>query len=280
MKVILSRKGFDSGYGGYPSPILPDGRLISLPIPSEDSVAYSALILEDGKSYFDLMKGLHPTIKYDGGWHRLTKQTKCHLDPDIYRDVKQRENHWLPIFGQINQAQTHLRNQGVKENDIFLFFGWFRKTRLNGDELLFDYQAPDLHVIFGYLQIGSVKKADNCCEIPAWMRQHPHASGDRRKNFTNTIYVARDKSSWNSDSPGSGVFRFQEELVLTKQGCSRSKWQLPEFFRGVKISRHSVDSWKKEGYFKSVDIGQEFVIEENKKVEEWAIRLIEESHLQ
>ena len=27
MKIILSRKGFDSGYGGYPSPILPDGTL-------------------------------------------------------------------------------------------------------------------------------------------------------------------------------------------------------------------------------------------------------------
>jgi hypothetical protein len=33
MKVILSRKGFDSGYGGYPSPVLPDGTILSLPIP-------------------------------------------------------------------------------------------------------------------------------------------------------------------------------------------------------------------------------------------------------
>ena len=35
MKVILSRKGFDSANGGIPSPILPDGTLLSLPIPSE-----------------------------------------------------------------------------------------------------------------------------------------------------------------------------------------------------------------------------------------------------
>ena len=28
MKVILSRKGFDSEYGGGPSPILPDGELL------------------------------------------------------------------------------------------------------------------------------------------------------------------------------------------------------------------------------------------------------------
>ena len=34
MKLILSRKGFDSSAGGIASPILPDGRMISLPIPS------------------------------------------------------------------------------------------------------------------------------------------------------------------------------------------------------------------------------------------------------
>ena len=34
MKIILSRKGFDSENGGYPSPILPNGTLLSIPIPS------------------------------------------------------------------------------------------------------------------------------------------------------------------------------------------------------------------------------------------------------
>ncbi|MEZ4682601.1 MAG: hypothetical protein R2932_51180 [Caldilineaceae bacterium] len=33
MKIILSRKGFDSSSGGVASPILPDGTLLSLPIP-------------------------------------------------------------------------------------------------------------------------------------------------------------------------------------------------------------------------------------------------------
>jgi Nucleotide modification associated domain 3 len=33
MKLILSRKGFDSSHGGGPSPIRPDGRLLSFPIP-------------------------------------------------------------------------------------------------------------------------------------------------------------------------------------------------------------------------------------------------------
>lgn len=37
MKVVLSRKGMDSRAGGIPSPILPDGMLLSLPIPNEKS---------------------------------------------------------------------------------------------------------------------------------------------------------------------------------------------------------------------------------------------------
>ena len=36
MKIILSRKGFDSGYGKIASPILPDGTLLSMPIPTTD----------------------------------------------------------------------------------------------------------------------------------------------------------------------------------------------------------------------------------------------------
>jgi len=42
MKVILSRKGFDSENGGYPSPILPNRQMISLLIPDqEDDIRYS-----------------------------------------------------------------------------------------------------------------------------------------------------------------------------------------------------------------------------------------------
>jgi hypothetical protein len=33
MKIVFSRKGLDSGAGGFPSPII-DGRPISLPIPT------------------------------------------------------------------------------------------------------------------------------------------------------------------------------------------------------------------------------------------------------
>ncbi len=39
MKVVLSRKGFDSANGGIPSPIMPDGTMLSLPIPLKDENA-------------------------------------------------------------------------------------------------------------------------------------------------------------------------------------------------------------------------------------------------
>jgi len=50
MKIILSRKGFDSSYGGYPSPILPDKTLLSLPIPYLRNKIASG-VLYDGNIY-------------------------------------------------------------------------------------------------------------------------------------------------------------------------------------------------------------------------------------
>ena len=46
MKIILSRKGFDSQNGKAPSPIMPNGDLISMPIPTEDKDRYQDLIYQ------------------------------------------------------------------------------------------------------------------------------------------------------------------------------------------------------------------------------------------
>ena len=43
MKIILSRKGFDSANGGIVSPIFEDGTMISFPIPSGDTDTYDSL---------------------------------------------------------------------------------------------------------------------------------------------------------------------------------------------------------------------------------------------
>lgn len=277
MKIILSRKGFDSAYGGYPSPILPDDKLISLPVPDpNDSNNYSDLKLDDKQTYFDLMKLLKSEIRYGNEWHELTKNTKCHLDPDIYPEIIHRRENWKPCFGQMDAAQTLLSNQKVKVNDLFLFFGWFQHIENDKDgKFRFKEDAPDLHIIFGYLQIGEILQVNNRTKIPDWMQDHPHAkNADRRKNPTNTIYVARDNLSWDESKSGAGVFALNDNLILTKNGFPRSRWELPDFFKGIKISYHSKKSWENEGYFQSAARGQEFVIEDNNEVENWAKQLI------
>jgi hypothetical protein len=110
------------------------------------------------------------------------------------------------------------------------------------------------------------------------MEYHPHTKGWRLNNKTNTIYIARDNLSWNRFLPGAGRFLFDANLVLTKKGLSRSKWYLPDCLRDVEISYHNKNSWR-NGYFQSAAIGQEFVIKDNEKIEEWAKSVIEDSQI-
>jgi len=121
-----------------------DGRLISLPIPLKDKTRYSELRINEKLSYYDLMRSLKSDfkIRLDKRISELTKDTVCHLDPDIYKTALLRSDGWKPSFGQIDQAQTHLKNEGVKEGDLFLFFGWFRKTREKDGKIIFDASAP------------------------------------------------------------------------------------------------------------------------------------------
>jgi|Deesub1362A_J573_1020465.scaffolds.fasta_scaffold00294_17 hypothetical protein len=275
MRVILSRKGFDVRYGGHPSPVLPDSRMISIPIPSiEDVTTYEELTLNYGKyrTYYDLMKELYHEIHLKGRPEKLKKDMKCHLDPDIYRDVVERQECWRPIFGQTGAAQSHLQNKGVGEGDIFLFFGTFRKTKFSHGKLVFDRKDKEKHVIFGYLQIGEIIPLNEEGSVPEWIRYHSHAITYRgAKN--NTIYIARDRLSFDRELPGAGTFIFDRSLILTKEGYTKSRWDLPGFFRGVGMSYHSVLNWKKD-YFQSSLIGQEFIIKEDNRVEEWAKEII------
>lgn len=267
MKIILSRKGFDSTNGRCPSPILPDGRIISFPIPDKkDQDYYSDLKLEGNKSYLDLLKEL--------GTNKFSGKITCHLDPDIYKNIKKRHNNWKGAFGQINASQTHLFNQRVKIDDIFLFFGWFRNTESKNGKLFF--KGPDIHVIFGYLQIGQIYRGDNINNLPEYLIEHPHNCPQRKKNPTNVIYVANDQLSIDRNYPGYGVFQYNKILKLTKDGFKqRTYWDLPLFFQNLKISYHTKTRWK-DGYFQSTCRGQEFVIEENKLTENWVLNIIKE----
>lgn len=264
MKVIISRKGFDSGYGGMPSPILPDGTMISMPIPSPgDKVRYDDLSY-NGISYADIIKQLKPN-------NPVIKE-ECHLDPDIRKDVTCRIEGWKPAFGQIDAARSHLCNQGVGIDDIFLFFGWFRHTELINGKLQFVGPSSGFHAIYGYMQVGKI--IERYEEVPAWLESHPHAKQERWVR-NNAIYIASDNLSLKPELPGAGCFTFTENHKLTKEGCSRSIWNLPEFFREIPIT-YNANAWKEDG-FHSAAKGQEFVFEANYKAEEWIRRLLNEA---
>jgi hypothetical protein len=201
----------------------------------------------------------------------------CHLDPDIYRGIIHRGNLWRPLFGQINAAARHLEMQGVGAGDLFLFFGWFKQTENRNKKATFVRHSPDLHVIFGYMQIGEVIKVASHPHIEEWMKYHPHLKSRRRqRNRTNTLYVATDKLSFNRRFPGAGPLHFDKKLVLTKHGFSRSKWDLNAgIFQRAIISYHP-KPWRKH-YFQSAGRGQEFIIKEDTLVESWAKSLITNS---
>lgn len=264
MKIILSRKGFDSQYGKTPSPILPDGTLLSLPIPSKTDVENKfATIHHGGESYYEIIRSLNPNTKIKETYY-------CHLDPDIRESAREREVGWKPAFGQEKAALTHLRNQGVGVGDLFLFFGWFKQTEYVNGKLSYKKNAPDWHVIYGYFQIGEV--IDNPHDIPIWLQEHPHSKPERWQT-SNVIFIPSPQLSLCPELPGAGCLQFDNKLVLTKEGCSRSTWNLPDFFRQIPIS-YNANSWK-EDCFVAAAKGQEFVFEANDEVLEWVKLMIQ-----
>ena len=77
MNVILSWKGMDSRSGGIPSPILPDGTLLSFPIPDGTSGKPYAALTYKGQSLQKIIHQVSPRFDF-------IKNETCHLDPDIY----------------------------------------------------------------------------------------------------------------------------------------------------------------------------------------------------
>ena len=240
MKVILSRKGFDSGYGGTASPILPDGTLLSLPIPSKMETVKFTDLHYDGQSYYDIIKSLKPNAK-------VKEKYACHLDPDIRKDVISRLDEWRPAFGQEGAALSHLQNQGVGVGDLFLFYGWFKQTEYRDNRLCYVKGAPDLHIIYG--------------------QPHPHNSSERWGSKSNAIYIASDSLSIEPELSGAGCLYYSDSLVLTKKGCSRRVWDLPDFMRDIPMT-YNADAWQDEG-FVSAAKGQEFVFDANDDVVGW-----------
>jgi len=264
MRIILSRKGFDSANGAQPNPILPDGTLLSLPIPDKRGNNSFSFLYWNGMSYYEIIHSLKPGTK-------LKAENMCHLDPDLREEVKSRKPGFKPAFGQSDTALSHLRRNHVSIGDLFLFFGWFRATEIKNGNLVYQKNAPDQHIIYGYMQIGSIieKKTD----APEWLKEHPHIADQKDRNDdSNAIFLPSDSLSFLPELKGCGVLDYRPNRVLTKVGMSRRCWDLPSFFKDVEISYHP-NPWR-TNYFKSAGRGQEFVFEATPLIIEWAKHII------
>jgi hypothetical protein len=223
MRIILSRKGVDSGAGRVPSPII-NGFLVSLPIPGLGKISYGDL------KFRGISLG---TIVEDLSRGELRSNSTVHLDPDLRSRAYPRERGWRPIFGQGEpRAESHLQKCGVTIGDLFLFYGWFREAERN-DEGTYQYtkDAPDLHVIYGWLQVGAIVSCDDrqLSDIP-WARYHPHFQ-DR----DGTVYLSRRTLHLGhvlDGIPGGGCFtRYHDSLRLTAPDSEhRRVWRLPRWF--------------------------------------------------
>jgi hypothetical protein len=293
MKIILSRKGFDSKFGGNPSPVFSkDNTFISLPIPADKTEGeiqpgyhtfYNDL-KQDAHHYGKLVEDLTNRKK-----NRIVGSDLVHLDPDIVRDIKKRDKDWKPIFGQDGAAQGHLTNQGVDKGDIFLYFGLFRKVEEIDGRYRYVRNEKPFHMIWGWMQVGGKYKVD-CPETSRhpWAKDHPHFYM-KKPDPSNTVYVANEDLVINMvtlKNKGSGKFKaYSENLQLTKQGSSRlTDWLLPVGIyneRATKpITYHTKESFKdiigEKINFISASIGQEFVIpcDEYPGAIEWVKNLI------
>lgn len=269
MKLILSRKGMDSSFGPVASPIMPDGRLCWLPIPEVNSDKCGLPLYEEvpfgGVTLGKLVQDL------SGG--KIPADARAHLDPDLCADYRPRLPGWRPLFGQTGSAEKHLRNMGVGEGDIFLYFGWYRQVEEVDGIYRYVKGAPDMHVLFGWLQIAERRDVLGLDGVPPWAAAHPHYIG-QPYGMVDVVYVGTEHlvlEGRDTGLPGAGMFRqLKPELVLSAPGKTRSVWRLPEWFfprEGRKPLSYHEDvgrCWTCEdgaAWLQTAGRGQEFVLD-------------------
>ena len=278
MKIILSRKGIDGGNCKASNLVMCDNQgnseMIMIPIPSpSDKISYKDIKLSKNYDFY---------VKNHLKNHGIDLASYCHLDPYLINYFP--DTNILGSFGQVGIAQGHLEKQKVQAGDLFVFFGKFdiQKISVRNVETVMKNQ----HILFGYLQINEIiypnrltdQEINDYEKKYPWLSAHPHwnkAKYEKHKN--NCIYIAKDRCSFDENIQGYGVFEFNKDLILTKENRPSSQWELPKQLRHLKMSYHN-DSSQTPTCFQSAKRGQEFVIEENKNAEEWAMSLIK-NHL-
>lgn len=211
MKIVFSRKGFDTTAGGVPSPIV-DGIPVSLPIPASARSETSFAKLGYGPLVETATRG------------KLTGADLCHDDPIFGTAPSGEVMCW---FGQFGSAQGHLEKHGVGPGDHFVFFGLFAD--------------PDTgerhHRIFGHMRARLVGHPSDLISRPDWIappRPHPHLIGEWPAN--NTLWIGPGQCARNADPA----------LRLTVPGGPLNLWNVPPWLKSRGLTYHDrPERWKR-----------------------------------
>ena len=254
-RIVLSRKGFDGGKktGSVPSPIFPDGRMFSLPIPATRSTHSTPTPDADcPQRHSDLEwndRRVSDIVSSLRGRQR-PQVNGIHLDPDLDLDLKikgkRRQHGWRGLFGQSGSPQSALSK--LQAGDLFLFFGLFSQVidGAQGIRYASREKSAELNVLFGWLQIEKIEKIESVADAGRLRKKYPWAAGhphlqDCYHDENNILYIGKEKldiGETQEDIPGFGVFKyFSEALQLSEKGNSGGFWEMPTWFRPKGNSR-------------------------------------------
>ena len=132
------------------------------------------------------------------------------------------------------------------------------------------YCEADLHVIYGYLQIGEILTSKDRIADYHW---HPRASSEREEISSNTLYLPTERLSFLPDYQGYGVFDYREDRVLTLENHNRGTWKEYDFLMPQNTYGKRKNAAKEQGLYYS-GIWQEFVVFETEGLMDWVKSII------
>ena len=264
MKIIFSRKGFDSSAGGFPSLIFPNDTLYSVPIPGKLNLKKYCELEFKYKNYRiqDVLNDLTKKRIYINGKSKQCDynncEFSCHHDPYF---IKTNQSNLIAL-GQVGIALKHLENQNVKKGDIFLFYGLFRKVIYKNNQWLYNENFKPIHLIFSYMKINEIYTINDYIDAKLliekypFLTKHPHLD----KPFIEK-YKGKNKIFLGNECK---IFDFHTKRILSDidNYDGASKWKLPISFNFVNSISYikKIEIQNKHAYLRHKGYGQEFVL--------------------
>lgn len=278
MKIVFSRKGFDSQYGGIPSVIWPNSReMLSFPIPVKSPEKDYRADKEKGYLSEDLsfngykLSELLSDLNFNWNKHG----NNFHFDPMIQSLLPEKPP--LGAFGQSGSALGHLKKNHISKGDVFLFFGTFCEYYFEDKKLKRYEMMHPFHAIWGFLEVDSCNDIDQSqsdtedelLKVYPYLKNHPHIQNRQIYKSKNSIYIGKN----------FGTFRYDESIRLSKNNFKKSIWELPNVFNGAHISYIKPAKVQKDSPRVDLDTpgkGQEFVLKDpNDGIREWLNSILE-----